>query len=243
MKHRPPRSGRGRDSFDDAFGGGHEGGFDGGRSRGGYDGGYGQPSGGYGQPSGGYGGYGDRPERPSYRAQPQADRHGMKATVKWFNAEKGFGFATLETGGDLFVHGSVVRAAGREELEPGARIVVDVAPSDRGDKAVAIHSVEDPDPASAPARGFTLRGPREGGHGGARPTPVSLGTVGGTVKWFDPVRGFGFVSPDGGGRDVFLHASALERSGIRSVSDGARVQMDVVEGRSGKSEVGSLRLA
>jgi len=55
----------------------------------------------------------------------------------------------------------------------------------------------------------------------------------GTVKWFNADRGYGFITPNGGGEDVFVHVSVLERSGIEGFSEGQTVVLDVVEGRKG----------
>ena len=63
----------------------------------------------------------------------------------------------------------------------------------------------------------------------------------GTVRWFNPERGYGFIAPNGGGRDVFVHVSALERSGIEGLSEGQTVVVDVVAGRKGP-EAASVRL-
>ncbi|NNG05040.1 MAG: cold-shock protein [Inquilinus sp.] len=57
----------------------------------------------------------------------------------------------------------------------------------------------------------------------------------GTVKWFDPAKGFGFIQPDDGSRDAFIHISALERAGLRSLREGQKVQYELVPGRNGKS--------
>jgi cold shock protein len=61
------------------------------------------------------------------------------------------------------------------------------------------------------------------------------------VKWFSPDRGYGFITPNGGGKDVFVHVSALERSGIEGLSEGQTVVVDVVEGRKGP-EAARIRL-
>ena len=62
----------------------------------------------------------------------------------------------------------------------------------------------------------------------------------GTVKWYNPTKGFGFIQPDNGGKDVFVHASALERAGIRSLDDGQKVTFDVQEGRDGRPSAENL---
>lgn len=62
----------------------------------------------------------------------------------------------------------------------------------------------------------------------------------GTVKWFNSTKGFGFIQPDGGGKDVFVHVSAVERAGMVSLTDGQRISFDVVKER-GKSAAGNLK--
>jgi CspA family cold shock protein len=63
----------------------------------------------------------------------------------------------------------------------------------------------------------------------------------GTVKWFNTERGYGFITPDDGGKDLFVHASALERSGLPALSEGQEVVVDVIEGRKGP-EAARVRL-
>jgi CspA family cold shock protein len=65
----------------------------------------------------------------------------------------------------------------------------------------------------------------------------------GTVKWFNPTKGFGFIQPDGGGTDAFVHISAVERAGLDTVNEGQRVQYELVRGRNGKSAAENLQLA
>ncbi len=55
----------------------------------------------------------------------------------------------------------------------------------------------------------------------------------GTVKWFDETKGFGFIAPEDGGKDVFVHISALSQSGLQSLADGQQVSFDVEDGRKG----------
>ncbi len=63
----------------------------------------------------------------------------------------------------------------------------------------------------------------------------------GTVKWFNPAKGFGFIQPDSGGKDVFVHISAVEKAGLTSLNEGAKVSYEVVANR-GKELAENLRV-
>ncbi|TLX15997.1 cold-shock protein [Rhizobium sp. MHM7A] len=64
----------------------------------------------------------------------------------------------------------------------------------------------------------------------------------GTVKWFNSTKGFGFIQPDNGGADVFVHISAVERAGLKSLSDGQKVSYEIAQDRrTGKSSADQLR--
>lgn len=65
----------------------------------------------------------------------------------------------------------------------------------------------------------------------------------GTVKWFNSEKGYGFIEPDGGGSDVFVHISAVERAGLRSLPDGQKVKFDLEEDRRGRSSAVNIELA
>ena len=62
----------------------------------------------------------------------------------------------------------------------------------------------------------------------------------GTVKWFNATKGYGFIQPESGGKDVFLHVSAVERAGLQSPADGQRVEFEVETGRDGRSSAANL---
>ncbi len=64
----------------------------------------------------------------------------------------------------------------------------------------------------------------------------------GTVKWFNFAKGFGFIAPEDGSKDAFVHISALERAGISSLSEGQKVEFELQPGRDGKSSAGNLQL-
>lgn len=65
----------------------------------------------------------------------------------------------------------------------------------------------------------------------------------GVVKWFNPEKGFGFIQPDAGGSDVFVHISAVERAGLRSLPDGQKVKYELEEDRRGRHSAVNLELA
>lgn len=65
----------------------------------------------------------------------------------------------------------------------------------------------------------------------------------GTVKWFNTTKGYGFIAPDDGGADVFVHVSALEQAGMTGLADNQKIQFDLVEGRDGRKIAGNLKPA
>ena len=65
----------------------------------------------------------------------------------------------------------------------------------------------------------------------------------GTVKWFNPAKGFGFIEPDGGGEDAFVHISAVERAGLSTLNEGQRVTYELQPGRNGKSSAENLTIS
>src|ERR1041384_6855545 len=91
-----------------------------------------------------------------------------KGKVKWFNATKGYGFITLDNGGDAFCHASALQATGHSDVQPGTTIICDLADSPRGLQVVSVHSV-DTSTAEAPSRGP----PRDSGRGGVGGRRVS----------------------------------------------------------------------
>ncbi len=64
----------------------------------------------------------------------------------------------------------------------------------------------------------------------------------GTVKWFNPTKGFGFIQPESGSKDIFVHISALEAAGLSGLDDGQKVTFDLESGRDGRESAGNLKL-
>jgi len=180
-------------------------------------------------------------------------------TVKWFNTAKGFGFIQPDDGGaDVFVHVSAVEQAGLRGLNEGDTVEFDLEQDRRSGKLAAGNLVvtgHGAAPASRPRSGgfgggggFD-RGPRHGGGGGGggggfdRPRGDLAGSGAGKVKWFNPTKGFGFIQPDGGGQDVFVHISAVEQAGLRGLNEGQAVAYDLEQDRrSGKTSATNLRV-
>ena len=134
--------------------------------------------------------------------------------------------------GDAFLHADVVEHSGHDpaDLPSGATLLVRVEVGQKGPQVSELLEVDKtaaaPQPRSYPGRRAT-EGPTAG-----KPTRMT-----GTVKWYSPQKRFGFVAVEGGQREVFMHASALQRSGLISLSEGQRVAMEVAEGRRGLEAV------
>lgn len=142
----------------------------------------------------------------------------VEAKVKWFNAAKGFGFVSMADGSqDAFLPMAILRRAGFDEAREGASIVCEVGAGPRGPLVLNVLAIDND---AAP-------------ESGARRAPLQAASLEGAVKWFEPDKGYGFISPDGGGKDIFIHVTALRRSGLASLEPGQRVRVDVVDGRKG----------
>ncbi|WP_456878785.1 MULTISPECIES: cold-shock protein [unclassified Geodermatophilus] len=167
-----------------------------------------------------------------------------QGTVKWFNAEKGFGFIAPDDGGrDVFVHFSAIAdEGGFRSLDEGQQVEFEASEGQRGPQADSVRPVGGA-PRRQQERGRDDRGrgrddDRDWGRGGDRGReggrPSRGGRATGTVSWFDADKGFGFIQPDDGGPDVFVHFSAIaDRGGYRSLDEGQRVEFDVTQGQRG----------
>ncbi len=176
----------------------------------------------------------------------------LEATVKWFNAEKGYGFVALTDGsGDVFLHVNTLQAIGVQTVSPGATLRIRVGQGQKGRQVDQVVSVDESTASAAPPRSpgggrasFQQR-PQRSFDGPPRRQQVDLSTAVetmGTVKWYNPDKGFGFITPQSGGKDVFIHATVLERAGLGPLQEGQSVRMGVVQGAKGP-EAGTISLA
>jgi cold shock protein len=172
----------------------------------------------------------------AYGNEKAISQASAKGKVKWFNATKGYGFITLDNGGDAFCHASALQATGHSDVQPGTTIVCDLADSQRGLQVVTVHSV-DTSTAEAPSRGprrdFGGGGGGGFGHHHHRDNGPSGPMVEGKIKFFNDQKGFGFVMPDNGSGDIYLHASALRRSGVQVVEPDQRIRYSTRQGNKG----------
>ncbi len=178
----------------------------------------------------------------------------VDATVKWFKADKGFGFVELADGsGDAFLHVGALQAAGFEAVPPGSKLKVVAAKTMKGMQVSRVISVDTSTAAAPPPRaprafdngggfsggGFSGGGDRDRGRPQRfTPDPSSAVEIGGRVKWFDATKGFGFIAGDDGGKDIFVHVSVLRNAGLQQLVEEQAVNVKVVETPKGREAVG-----
>jgi CspA family cold shock protein len=235
---RGDRGGRGRDkrdgffeeSFSDRGGFEERGGFGNNRGsgfgdRGGFGGGD-RPGGGFaGGPSGGGGGGFRGPGGGGM--PPQVVGEG-KGVVKFFNPQKGFGFIVREDGGeDVFVHISAVEQAGLTDLADGQPLEFTLV--DRGGRVSATNLRIEGEPIAVER---AERSPQR---------QLTGEKAQGTVKFFNAMKGFGFIQRDDGQPDAFVHISAVERAGLSTLNEGDRLSFELEVDRRGKTAAVNLQ--
>jgi CspA family cold shock protein len=160
--------------------------------------------------------------------------------VKWYNPEKGFGFVEMADGsGDVFLHANSLQNAGFQAVSPGSILQIRVGQGQKGRQVDQVISVTEGSGGFGGGGGGFDR-PRPSGPRAPRQQASGPAVeMTGTVKWYNSTKGFGFISPQDGGKDVFVHATALEHAGLPPLQEGQSVRMNVVQGAKGP-EVSSI---
>jgi CspA family cold shock protein len=152
-----------------------------------------------------------------------------KGTVKFFNPQKGFGFIVRDDGGeDVFVHISAVEQAGLTDLADGQPLEFTLV--DRGGRISATNLRIEGDPMPVERSGAGAGA----GAGGGPQRQLTGEKASGTVKFFNAMKGFGFIQRDDGQPDAFVHISAVERAGIPTLNEGDRLEFELEVDRRGK---------
>ena len=165
-------------------------------------------------------------QEPSFfsRRKEKSQSSPVEADVLWFNSSKGFGFVQPVDGEKAFIHVRQLEAAGLKDIAEGTRLRVIIEPGAKGPSVTSITEILST-PAVPPGR--------QEGHRSSTGQDDLESETAGTVKWYNAEKGFGFIGRADGGKDIFVHASALSRSGISTLEEGQSVKVCYVEGKKG----------
>ena len=155
----------------------------------------------------------------------------VTAALKWFNNPKGFGFVIPENENiDAFIHITTLQRADIQSLNEGARLLCEIQRGPKG--ALVTNVIELVDAGQEEEESGETSESQSAANGNA--TSQDSYELSGNVKWYKKEKGFGFIIPDDGMKDIFIHKTCLERHGIDDLKSGQRVNMiikDVAKGR------------
>lgn len=154
----------------------------------------------------------------------------LTGRVKWFDVTRGFGFVETD-GGDVLVHFSLLRDHDRRSLPEGATVSVNAVRGARGLQAVAVTAIDlttsiGPDPDMIQRTKRSRNDPLDLIDQAGDPEPVF-------VKWFNRLKGYGFVIREGGAQDIFIHMETLRRGGFLEVEPNQRLHARIAPGEKG----------
>jgi cold shock protein len=174
-------------------------------------------------------------EEPSFfsRRPQTAQADEVDATVLWFNAAKGFGFVQPAEGERAFIHIKQLEAAGINSIGEGAELRVVIQPGPKGPSVTSVSGVL--------SAGHAAPTPGMGHARGSSSASEPLVEARGVVKFYNSEKGFGFIATEDGGKDVFVHASALRGSSIVELQEGQAVMVGFVQCPKGP-EAKSIKL-
>jgi CspA family cold shock protein len=159
--------------------------------------------------------------------------HSVDAEVIWFNADKGFGFVKVADGTEAYLHARTLEAVGSGGISAGTHLKVTLERGEKGRQVSQVMEVRNLVPKSVtdkrPTRGTLHSDP------GIREEHE------GVVKWYNSDKGFGFITPTGGGEDIFVHATAVARSGLIALTERQKVLVICGQGPKGL-EVRTIRV-
>lgn len=151
--------------------------------------------------------------------------------MAWFNPDKGFGFLKTSEGADVFLHIRALETAGHDSVPAGARLQIRVGQGQKGLQVIEVLEVDLSTAQPSSRTASRTRAPAQG----------ETSELEGSVKWYSPEKAFGFIGLTGGGKDVFVHRSAIVRSGLNTLGEGQPVIVKFVAGQRGPEAV-SVRL-
>lgn len=160
-------------------------------------------------------------------ANENGNNERIEASVKWYNPHKGYGFLTRGDGSaDIMIHFSTLGVVGCAYLKEGDRVICDIGPGKRGLQVIRVIEVK-----------FASPNPRALSDLLTSPFPASdlaeLEEIEGVIKWYNPNKMYGFIRPNDGTTEIFLHYSVLYRVGYKAIEPGVRVLAKVAPSERG----------